>query len=140
MKISATFISLSLLMCSAACAPAGYYDANGDYRSYGKSDSYRTSTVRDDGAPGNPDNHTAYAVPAQSTTTVIYDRPGYYDSNGYYVSADNFPTAVPKSMLPPRGMCRVWFADRPARYQPEVESCSGIQSRVPEGAYVIYGG
>jgi hypothetical protein len=43
-------------------------------------------------------------------------------------------------MFPPRGMCRVWFTKRAPANQPAIESCNGIKSRVPAGAYVIYGG
>lgn len=127
--------SLLLAMC-ASCAPAGYYDSNGEYRSYGASDSFR----HENNMAGTPDTpHHAYVEQPASTTTVIYTRPGYYDSNGDYVTQSSVPRIAP-SMQPPAGLCRVWFPERPARYQPAVESCDGIQGRVPSGAYVIYGG
>ena len=47
---------------------------------------------------------------------------------------------VPKDMFPPRGMCRVWFVQSTPFEQPDIESCNDIKSRVPAGAYVIYGG
>jgi len=130
---------LSLAALMAGCVPAGYYDSNGVYRSYGKSDSFRNEHAM----AGTPETSTTtysdeYAV-APSTTTIIYTKPGYYDRNGYYIAADSGPH-VPEDLFPPRGMCRVWFTDRAVSYQPPVESCNGIQSRVPAGAYVIYGG
>ncbi len=152
--------SFAALAVVAACAPAGYYDSTGVYHSYGASDAYRTNTPRDNSAvPG-----TVQAAPYQSTpggyqpapagysnegynsypnqapaNTVTYDRPGFYDYNGYYISADSSPS-VPTNFLPPDGMCRIWFSDRSLSDEPPVESCNGIQRRVPAGAYVIFGG
>jgi len=128
MNITHIIACLSLASLVSACAPAGYYDSNGEYRSYGKSDSFR----HDKPIAGTP---TTQADPED----VTYSRAGYYDRNGYYIAADSGPH-VPDSFLPPRGMCRVWFTDRPIESQPPVESCNGIRSRVPAGAYVIYGG
>jgi hypothetical protein len=145
MRITTTVSLFALLGCVAACAPAGYYDSTGAYHSYGASDSYRTNTPRDNNPPPGGDrtyydnNNGAYAAHPDSTTTVIYERPGYYDSNGYYISPSDGP-GVPKRYLPPAGMCRVWFTDRPVSEEPPVESCDGIRSRVPQGAYVVYGG
>ncbi len=128
MNIIRTITCLSLVSFMAACAPSGYYDSNGEYRSYGKSDSFRHGNAM----AGTPNTNV---YPAE----VTYSRAGYYDRNGYYIATDSGPR-VPQSFFPPRGMCRVWFADRVANDQPRVESCSGIQNRVPVGAYVIYGG
>jgi hypothetical protein len=130
------FTKLALASCllAGACAPSGQYDSNGTYHAYGNSDSYRNEHAMANDAPA--DYYSA--VPA-GTTTVVYSRPGYYDYNGYYITGDNGPS-VPHNLLPPRGLCRVWFTDRPEDRQPPVESCQGIQSRVPVGAYVIYGG
>jgi hypothetical protein len=114
---------LSLLSVMAACAPAGYYDSNGDYRSYGQSDSFR----HEHALAGTPD-----------ANTYSEDRSGYYDRDGNYVTEDS-GVHIPRDYLPPRGMCRVWFAGRTLENQPAVESCNGIKNRVPEGAYVIYG-
>jgi len=127
MNLSRTIACLSLASVIASCTPAGYYDSNGEYRSYGSSDSFR----HENAMAGTPVSH------AYPDTT--YDRAGYYDRNGYYIARDNGPR-VSDELFPPRGMCRIWFADRPADDQPRVESCNGIRSRVPAGAYVIYGG
>jgi hypothetical protein len=136
MNITRKIVCRSLVSVMTACAPSGYYDSNGDYRSYGKSDSFR----HDKAIAGTPttDNYSSDNG-SVTTTTVTYTRPGYYDRNGYYIARDSGPH-VSEEFLPPRGMCRVWFADRPATDQPQVESCKGIQGRVPVGAYVIYGG
>jgi hypothetical protein len=67
-----------------------------------------------------------------------YGHNGYYERNGYYV-ARNSGVAVPQEMFPPQGMCRMWFMERLASDQPDVESCNGIRSRAPNGAYIIYG-
>jgi hypothetical protein len=45
---------------------------------------------------------------------------------------------VPPGHMPPRGMCRVWYADRPPGHQPPPVSCNRIR-RVPYGATVIRG-
>src|ERR1700722_5176133 len=113
---------LSLVSVMAACAPAGYYDSNGEYRSYGQSDSFRHE----------------HAMSDTPTPEDSYSRSGYYDHDGNYVTEDS-GLHIPRDYLPPRGMCRVWFADRPLGNQPAVESCNGIKNRVPDGAYMIYG-
>lgn len=140
-----TSLALLASLSVAACAPAGYYDSTGAYHSYGASDSYRTTTPRgNEPAPGGngdryyrSDDRDYRTAPV--TTAVIYDRPGYYDYNGYYIASESGPE-IPGRYFPPRGMCRVWFTDRPVSEEPPVESCQGIQSRVPAGAYVVYGG
>jgi len=136
MKLKLTLACLSLISIVAACTPAGYYDSNGEYRSYGKSDSYNHNHAM--AGTAAPDTTEEVVAPA-STTTVIYTRPGYYDYNGYYIAGDNGPH-VAEDYFPPRGMCRVWFTNRAPSEQPPVETCRGIQTRVPAGAYVIYGG
>jgi hypothetical protein len=133
MRTIASLACVSLLTLVSACATPsdGYYDANGNYVPYN-----RYNQVAHDHSP-LPGGTNTYAnngyAPAYS-----YDRAGYYDHNGYYIAMDG-GLNVPQGMFPPRGMCRVWFADR-VNDQPPVESCNGIQSRVPAGAYVIYGG
>jgi len=133
-RISAALICASFLSLLAACATPdnGYYDTNGNW------------------IPNNPynsQNHTRAPLPGGThdyrddryDRVERYDRAGYYDRNGYYIARDGGP-AVPEDMFPPRGMCRVWFIERPAIDQPKIESCDDIRSRVPVGAYVIYGG
>jgi hypothetical protein len=121
---------LSLLSVMAACAPAGYYDSNGEYRSYGQSDGFRNEHAM----AGTPDinNHPA------DTVYIPDNHVSYYDNDHHYTEEDS-GIRIPRESFPPRGMCRVWFTDRPASSQPPVESCNDIRSRVPNGAYVIYG-
>lgn len=124
---------LSLL--SACGTPSdGYYDANGNYVPYNR---YNSEDHAHSPLPGG--TRDQYEPARTDYGVVRYDRAGYYDSNGYYITVDNGPN-VPTSMFPPRGMCRVWFPERAAIDQPRIESCDGIRSRVPAGAYVIYGG
>ena len=129
---------LALLACVsllAACEPpsGGYYDRNGTWiptdtphnmekRAHAPSPGY-------DSRYDHGDYYEDYYYD--------YDRRGYYDRYGYY---DRDDLGVPEGMFPPRGMCRVWFKDRPVSEQPPVESCNSIRARVPYGAYVIYGG
>ncbi len=137
MKIAATLASLAAVTLMSACVPAGYYDSSGEYRSYGKSDSYNHNVPMAATPPST--THVYYDEPAP-TTTIIYDRPGVYDRNGYYLSTDSGPT-VPDDFFPPRGMCRVYFQDRPLSEQPPIESCRTIRSHhIPGGAYIMYGG
>lgn len=136
---SLTCVSLMALLGACATPNDGYYDANGNFIPNHPNfhNDYNHSPL-----PAG-DTHQAYVEehPGYSTTTTTiytYDRgAGYYDYNGYYVA--NGPV-VDNSYLPPRGMCRVWFPERPASSQPAIESCSAIRSRVPAGAYIIYGG
>ncbi len=141
-NIHSTYIrALSLVTCVsvvsllAACGPTsdGYYDTNGNW--------IATNTTHKPHAPlpGGTNNDFAERDNFGHTNNVNYSRRGYYDYNGYYIPNDSGLT-VPQSMFPPRGMCRVWMMDRKASDQPAVESCDGIKSRVPAGAYVIYGG
>jgi len=134
---------LNLLACIsaasllAACATqSGYYDANGNYipPANHTTDAQRVHSP----APGGTGNTSGYYVD-RTDRVYNYDRRGYYDYNGYYI-ADVRGMGVPNSMFPPRGMCRAWFPDRVPADQPNIESCNGINSRVPAGAYVIYGG
>lgn len=129
-------ISLASLLSACGGPSEGYYDANGNYvrnSSYNKETrAYEPIRSEDRNNPRIDDSS-----PIHSTTT--YDRRGYYDYNGDYVERED-GLNVPQDMFPPRGMCRVWFKDRVPANQPSVESCDGIKSRVPAGAYVIYGG
>jgi len=130
-------VSLVSLLSACGTPDSGYYDANGNWIPYNR---YNREAHDHSPLPGG--THPPYDDHHQVTTTVTtytYDRPGYYDYNGYYMAMDS-GLNVPQDMFPPRGMCRVWFPDRVALHQPGIESCDGIRSRVPAGAYVIYGG
>lgn len=121
---------LSLVALLAACGQSdGYYDANGDYR-------YRT----DNSSPPFEHDVTLRDHARNDSRARAYDRRGYYDFNGNYVDRYEDGMSVPASMFPPRGMCRVWFVDRDLADQPPITRCNGIRTRVPAGAYVIYGG
>lgn len=127
-----TLACVSMIALLAACGQSsdGYYDANGDYQYNAANASAPFAhdvTLRDHAKNANPKN--------------TYDRRGYRDNYGNYV-ADNedIGMSVPNSMFPPRGMCRVWFTNRNNVDQPPVESCNRIRTRMPAGAYVIYGG
>lgn len=130
--------SLFLLSMLSACGSpdGGYYDNNGNWIA-------NNPYAHRDHPPlpgGTRNERTEYSSPRTTTvTTYHYDRRGYYDRNGYYMARDSGLT-VADDMFPPRGMCRVWFPDRAPIDQPGIESCTGIQNRVPAGAYVIYGG
>lgn len=123
-------VSIVSLLAACGSPDGGYYDAGGNWvgtdTSYGKS--YPDSKVTH-GYRRDRDNYGDNR----------YSRRGYYDREGYYVERDGSMN-VPDDMFPPRGMCRVWFTNRSVSDQPGVESCDDIMSRVPAGAYVIYGG
>jgi hypothetical protein len=124
-----TCASLAVLVSACAETPGGYYDDKGNFvRTAGNSAPFEHNvTLRDKARLEN----RAHA----------YERRGYYDYYGNYMEHDEDGLNVPTSMFPPRGMCRVWFTDgRGLRDQPPVQACSQIRSRVPAGAYVIYGG
>ncbi len=140
----------------ASCAPSGYYDSNGQYRVYGASDSANHNTPQT-ATPAAAASSTTYVdVPSGAATTVVTGSNGSTtslvnmpartttttytrdDESGDDISQESGPH-VPPSMLPPQGMCRVWFPERMMQYQPPVESCSGIRERVPSGAFVVYG-
>lgn len=123
-RLATALACTSLLATLAACGTpdGGYYDRNGNWI-----------------ATSRPHEITDRKhAPLPGGTKPYYSRAGYYDANGYYLARDAF--YVEPAMYPPRGMCRVWFADRPVHAQPPIESCEDIQYRVPAGAYVVYGG
>jgi len=142
MRTVSSLACVSLISLLSACTTpdSGYYDTHGNWIANNPNNANRSHAplpggTRDDSA--YDDNHAVTTT--VTTTTYDYDRPGYYNYDGTYIGTrSNFK--VPKDMFPPRGMCRVWFADRVPVNQPPVESCDGIKSRVPAGAYVIYGG
>lgn len=45
---------------------------------------------------------------------------------------------VPPGHVPPAGLCRVWFPDRPPGHQPAPVRCDAIR-RIPPGATVVGG-
>ena len=160
MRALVSLTCLSLLTVLSACGGNnGYYDANGNY--IAPANTTHEAQRNRPPVPGGvtnrdyyPDPTPAYVVAEPSvtrttvnepgvsrttTTTVVYDRAGYYDYRGFYIPEAS-TLNVPKSMFPPHGKCRVWFVDRAPEYQPRIESCNGINYRVPAGAYVIYGG
>ena len=131
MRLTTTLTCVSLLTLLAACSePDGYYDAHGKF--IHNTPYNNTKNVPDQ-------NRYVDSRYNDTNTNVNYSRRGYYDYNGYYI-AKNYGPVVPSDMFPPRGMCRVWFPDRDPADQPEIETCAGIRSRVPAGAYVIFGG
>jgi len=130
---------LSILSLAACDTPDnGYYDANGNWVPYNRYNAQAHTPL-----PGGTRSQYDYdddRVPVTTTvTTYTFDRPGYYDYQGYYTE-EQTTLGVPRDMLPPRGMCRVWLPHRTPAHQPPVESCDDIRARVPAGAYVIYGG
>lgn len=128
---------ISLLALSACGTPDnGYYDANGNWIPYNR---YNREAHNHSPLPGGTRSEYIDDSATTTVTTYTYDRPGYYDYNGYYVARDT-GFGVPADMFPPRGMCRVWFPERVPGRQPAIETCNNINLRVPAGAYVIYGG
>lgn len=125
----ATCVSAAALLSACGTPNGGYYDANGNYNPTGS-----PYTIKEDKHSPLPGGVRPY-----DDENFRYRRAGYYDYNGYYLDRST-NMRVPESMLPPRGMCRVWFIERVAADQPGIESCDGIYSRVPVGAYVIFGG
>jgi len=144
MKTITSLVCISLVALLSACATpdAGYYDANGNWIANNPNNANRNHAPLPGGTRNSQNSDYDNGYPATTTTTVTtynYDRRGYYDENGHYMAKDD-SLNVPTDMFPPRGMCRVWFTDRDADNQPDIESCKGIKSHVPAGAYVIYGG
>lgn len=133
----ACLCSLSLL--TACGAQDGYYDTNGNYVAppNATTDVHRRHSPSPGGS--SDDYYGRRHHDRYDNGTYAYERRGYYDYDGYYIDRDDHLNA-PESMFPPRGMCRVWFTDRVPSKQPGIESCDGIRTRVPDGAYVIYGG
>jgi hypothetical protein len=129
-------VSLATLLTACGVPSDGYYDANGNY--IATDTPHNMSKRAHAPLPGGTYAPTPYDNRAHYDDDR-YDRAGYYDRNGYYIARDG-GLNVPESMFPPRGMCRVWFVERAVAAQPPVESCAGIRTRVPAGAYVIFGG
>jgi hypothetical protein len=130
---------LSLITFVTACEQGtntGYYDGNGNY--VPTDTPYNMRTGAHSPMPGGNDN-VSYDRENNRSEYQHYTRRGYYNHDGYYMAKDS-GIKVDKNMFPPRGMCRVWFANTIASEQPDIESCDDIRQRVPAGAYVIYGG
>lgn len=128
-----TMVALLPLLSACGSPDYGYYDNNGNWIApTGSTETQR----RHSPSPGLRTDDRYYN---DDVRVIRYERPGYYDYYGNYITVES-RVGAPRNMLPPRGMCRVWFPDRVAEDQPRVESCNGIQYRVPAGAYVIYGG
>ena len=146
MRNVSSIFCLSLVVLLSACATPsdGYYDTNGNWIAANPTKANRAHAPLPGGTHDtryddpNFDNNHAVSTTV-TTTTYSYDRAGYYNRDGSYIGTNSTFT-VPPDMFPPRGMCRVWFSDRTPDNQPSIESCDGIKSRVPAGAYVIYGG
>lgn len=129
-----------LVLLAAACEPTeGYRDKNGNYmpaNPYGNERINQVSNAEYTAYPG-----VVPPKPARKRIiTYVFDQPGYYNPEGVLVTAVQSGFEVPQNMLPPRGQCRVWLPKRNAYDQPAIESCAGIEQRVPDGAYIIYGG
>jgi len=131
-SIALTCVSLLTLLSACGTPDDGYYDANGNYIPYNR---YNREAHDHAPLPGGTHEPGAYTT---TVTTYSYDRPGYYSGARYYTTMNGL--TAPEDMLPPPGMCRIWFPDRTEDDQPGIESCDGIRRRVPAGAYVIYGG
>lgn len=136
MRIINLLSCLSLTAALAACGPSGHYDENGSYMTPSEAQHYHDASDRSydmqDRGYVSTDSGTYPVVP-------VYGQRGYYDYYGNYVTMDT-NVGIPQNMMPPPGLCRVWMPDRDISRQPGIESCSGIKTRVPMGAYVIYGG
>ncbi len=147
MRLITTLASISLISLLAACGTPddGYYDHNGNWIPNNPYHANNHARAPLPGGTADRDDDTYVSTyPGSSrrvvtTTTYSYDRPGYYNANGYYDTMEGGAT-VPRDMFPARGMCRVWFPSHVLADQPPVESCTGIENRVPSDAYVIYGG
>jgi hypothetical protein len=146
MKILPTLACLTALATMTACSDNGYYDSRGNYHYdnggyyndagnwsgetyYGNNYYTDMSARRGDSAKVIGYNR------ALDRDKIVYKRVGFYDYRGRYVTS---APRVAREYYPPRGMCRVWYADRPYDDQPDIVSCSGLV--VPEDTYVIYGG
>lgn len=135
--ISLACAALTVVSACSSEPTAGYYDSNGRYVPYNPQNrnaaihAPNSAAMRD----GEEETYNVYR------TRVVrpYDRTGFYDYNGFYIALDG-GLEIPQDMFPPEGMCRIWFLNRPYDKEPQPESCTGIQSRVPRGAYIVYSG
>ena len=127
---------LSLVTLLAACGSPNNprYDANGQpvasMPDYPSNKAQRQINCD----YGYDNDYYATRRDQRDNPTLYHD----YDRNGQPIHRTGQP--IPENMLPPRGMCRIWFTQRNLAEQPSVESCDAIRARVPVGAYVVYGG
>lgn len=52
----------------------------------------------------------------------------------------NDQVQVPADRMPPPGLCRAWFQDRPPERQPASGPCDILRAHLPEGAVLLDGG
>lgn len=156
MKPIKTFACLSIIAALAACGPNdGYYDSLGNYHQGSRASNAADSTVQPgfsgETYRGNNYYTDSSARRGDSKRVVDYDRnrdldrlpykrAGYYDYRGRYIPASRTVVYTDREYFPPRGQCRIWYNDRDWDDQPAVEECTTIYRRVPQDAYVIYGG
>lgn len=140
-RTSSKFSCIIVLLLLTACGEPmnGYYDSKGNFVST-EMQNNTNNTPRYIGSVRNDEKY-ARSQDRRNHRRLHpqYDRLGYYDHTGHYVADDGILN-VPENMFPPRGMCRIWFVERPVAEQPGIETCSGIESRIPTDAYVVYGG
>ena len=55
-------------------------------------------------------------------------------------SSDKAQPPIPRSAMPPAGMCRIWLKDVAASQQPAPTDCAAAIRARPQGASVIFGG
>ena len=51
----------------------------------------------------------------------------------------NNPYGIPNEKMPPPGLCRIWYPNRPSRNQPPIGDCDYLQARLPSDAQLIRG-
>ncbi|MBZ0169118.1 hypothetical protein MELA_00164 [Candidatus Methylomirabilis lanthanidiphila] len=56
----------------------------------------------------------------------------------YYRYESSLPN-IPEGHLPPPGMCRIWYPDRPPGQQPPPRPCHELEGRMLPGAWLIRG-
>lgn len=122
MNISRTLITLSLMSALMACADSSYHDSNGMYRS---------GTIKNDDF--RHEQHVMAGSPSRviPLTQASYRQAGYYDRHSKFIAAMDGGPHVEKQYHPPRGMCRLWFVDRIAENQPDVDYCAHVHTTVP---------
>lgn len=47
--------------------------------------------------------------------------------------------SIPRGHLPPPGLCRLWYPDRPPGHQPPPDSCAALKGQAVAGAWLIEG-